>query len=103
MLKRFPLDYSPELGFYVDLPSYSMIAGTHAPVIVGLCHDDGVLPDADPSEVIAQGISVLVDIPDYTPLTKTGQINTKQLRQIYTGHPRFDHPDYRPPKVLADA
>lgn len=102
MRKRFPLCWTEAKGFHVDLPSYTMIAGTHAPLIKNVCHADGICPGVDPADVIAAGVSILVDLPESVPLTSAGQVDAPKLRKHYPSHCPHGDAGWKPPKVLGD-
>jgi len=102
MRKRFPLDYTPEKGFHVDLPHYSMVPGTWLPIVNGLIHADGCTPDCDPADAIAHQVSCLVDIPHDVILDGHQQIDTAKMRRRYPTDSQYGDKTYRPPRILGD-
>lgn len=100
MLKRAPVAYSPQLGFYVNLPTYTMIPGTWRPITPGKIHKDGADPKAKPDEVLQLQASVLVELPDYTPLDETGQIDKVAICQMYNTHPYYGKTQFKAPALV---
>lgn len=86
----------------MDLPQYTMIPGTHDPIKKGVCHADGIDPKADPADVIALGVSVLVEIPEAVPFTSKGEIDTKKLAKRYPSHCPHGDAGWKAPKVLGE-
>lgn len=105
MLKRAPLKHSPTLGWYVDLPSYTMQDGTFAPITQGKITKSGIAPNVDPNLVLQLQPSVLVEIPENTPFSDDGQIDQVSLCHMYRNHPYFGTKHYTPPQLadLTDA
>ena len=97
MRKRMMLYFDAARGWHVDLPTYQMVNDTFDPVTAGLIHANGVFPGAPVAEVLALGPSVEVELPDDTPTTKAGKIDTAALRKMYADHPRFGDASYRAP------
>ena len=102
MLKRFLLSWSEERGYYVDLPTYSVVQGTHAPTVEGLSHIDGIVPTAKPDDVLRKKVSVLVQITSEVRLDGSGQIVPEDIRARYKQHPYYGSNDYTPPKIIGD-
>jgi hypothetical protein len=97
MRKRVQLVWSPVNGWFVNLPTYQMIAGTWLPIRANLIHKDGAYPDTDPQAVLDLEPTVEVEIPDNFPLRTDGQADERKLRQQYKDHPTFGRGDYAPP------
>ena len=102
MRKRFLLSYSQRQGFYVDLPHYQMVPGTHAPIVNGYIHADGVLPGIDAADALKHKPSVLVDLPDGIEFGPDGEIDRRKLQGRYGKGTAFGMANYLPPKVLGD-
>ena len=103
MLKRVCLSYdTARKGWRVNLPTFSMLPGSFLPVTDGLIDADGPLASADPKAVLAVNCSVLVEIPDDTPVDQAGDFDAGGIRDMYAGHPRFGVDDYTPPSVVAE-
>lgn len=97
MLKRVPLIYDPPRGYCVNLPTYTILAGTFLPVQKGLIHRDGPFPNAEPADVLALKPTVIVSTPMEDCLLDDGQLCRMSIAKKYRGHPLFDTADYQPP------
>jgi len=88
---RVFLSYDPApngRGYFVDLPTYVMLPGTHQP-IGALIHADGVFPTANPAAVMALQPSVMVAVPDADTHPLTGKPSMALIRSRYSNHTRF--------------
>lgn len=102
MHKRVLLSWSVTKGYHVDLPTYMMINETHRPVTPGMIDPNGVHDSADSEDVMAIKASVLVQLPDDTPLLDDGQVNARKLRAMYSGNNYYSSRNYNPPLILGD-
>lgn len=83
----------------VNLPSYTMVPATWAPITPKMIDADGVLVGADPVKVLALGPTCVIDFPDDTPIDNQGQIDKERLAAMYGG--KWAAPDYVPPVLSA--
>jgi hypothetical protein len=98
MRKRVKISYAPDRGYFVDLPSYSMVRGSLRPVIAGKTTVEGVLADTDPADPALAALTCEVDFPDDYADEKTGAISPARIREIYKDNPRWTDPA-KPPDV----
>lgn len=87
MRSRVSMSYSPNQGWYVDLPTYIMIPGTVLPITPGMIDADGVIPSADPVAVRALGPTVMVHHPHEYTDPRDGRIRADKIRSMYSNHP----------------
>lgn len=99
MLKRAPLVYSPTKGWYVNLPTYVMLPNTFGPITKDKIHRDGIHPGTDPQDVLKLQPSVLVKIPDDTPMQEDGQIDQVGICHMYRDHPYYGTEHYILPQL----
>lgn len=102
MRKRFYLQHDEIRGFYVDLPTYKVVNGTHDPIVKGKVHKDGVDPSMSVADALRLKPSVLVDLPDSIELDTKGEIDATKLRRRYPSHCQHGDKTYKPPKVLGE-
>lgn len=100
---RLPIAHDPALGFFVDLPTYSMVPGTFAPVIPGVIEPDGVLAGVDPAEVLALGVSVECEVPDEDCDCEAGAPCPQRLAGRYLLKPGYQVPEAVEVTPLDDA
>ena len=100
MLKRVLLSYEPARGYFVNLPTYQVIAGTFLPIQKGLMHRDGAYPNAEPTDVMALKPTVIVSAPIEDCMTDEGQVCRLKLSEKYQGNTLYDNADYQPPALL---
>lgn len=107
MRKTVMVSYDPARGYFVNLPTYTMIEKTFRPIVAGLIHAAGVYPDADSGLVMGLEPFVDVEIPDEY-VDDNGKISAEIIQKMYgpvpsedsmtKGHPVFSKADYEPPK-----
>lgn len=102
MRRRFALSYDEQLGYYVNLPHYQMVPGSHEPIIKGVSHKDGILPSVAPADALKHGMSVLCDMPDGIELDTKGGIDAKIMRNRYPSDAKHGDRAYTPPKILGE-
>lgn len=90
--------HDPTRGWLVDLPTYTMVAGTVLPVVPGKTTADGILRGVAPDDAALANLSVIVEIPDDTPMAGD-QVDPAKMRRRYKEHPRFGRNDYDPPPL----
>ena len=86
----------------VDMPTYSMVANSHLPVVPLVIHKDGVLPGKALQATRTHGVTVLVDLPGNTPLDVSGNVDAAAMRARYKDHTRYGSATWTPPRVLGD-
>lgn len=98
MRKRTPLIFDAVLQtWHVDLPTYSIVAGSVLPIIPLKSDGNGVLNGVLPNDAALNALTCQVDIPDDTPLLPGGQIDAAAMQKRYKDHPRFGNPTWIPP------
>jgi hypothetical protein len=102
MRRRFPLSYSEERGYFIDLPHYIMVPGTFEADSAKVCHKDGVHPKIEPADALRANVSVLIDLPDGTVINDKGEIDRVHLRRKYGSGSAYGNRDYKPPKILGE-
>lgn len=100
MRKRMVLAHNERLGWHVDMPTYSMVAGAFSPVVPGVIHANGI-DHPNPAQVIRDHApSVEVELPDDTPMDLLGNVDAQVLRHRYRDHPHFGADTWQPPTEL---
>lgn len=84
----------------VDMPTFAMLKNAMGPVTPGHIHANGIHPAADSAAVLKLRPYVTVTLPDDTPVDMFGRLDAEGIRRMYRTHPRFGHPDWKPPREV---
>lgn len=100
MLKRFHLDNNETVGWHVDLPTYRMVAGSFLPLVTDVIGPHGIA-HGNANDILSKHTpSVMVELPEDTPVLATGDLDVDGLRRRYRGHGRYGQTSWMPPKEV---
>lgn len=87
MRKRVRVIWTEQLGWCVDLPTYSMVPDTFEPTQKGIVDANGIHHKIKPDDDRVKDVTVEVEVPDEYCHPETGELHAPAIKRMYRGNP----------------